>query len=165
MLGVIQNVEANASGSPVCDVLDGYGNITAGHGSNTFNDNSGSYQLTADVDTYNPFEHVEITLDGAEFNGLLFTVVDEQGVKVGSFSPGNQVTGCGFDTMAVTHTSADTTTSETMFWIPPADSVGTVYVLGYVYDSNGSSFYRFVKSDNSALELTESDVIFLNGFE
>ncbi len=166
---VISSVQALPTGAPVCDVFADYSNVT-GMQNRTRNLNSGTYQLTANVNQYNPFEHVEITISGESFLGLMFTVVDEQGNKVGTFSPDTQVRDCDGQAMSITHSSQLGLTSKTLFWIPPSDYVGTVYVLGYVLEGatgtgSAQNFYRFVRDDNSALILTESDVIFLNSFD
>ncbi|WP_223789540.1 Reeler domain-containing protein [Marinicella meishanensis] len=157
------------TGAPVCDVFADYSNVT-GMTNRTRNPNSGTYQLTANVTAYNPFEHVEITITGDSFLGLMFTVVDEQGNKVGTFSPDTQVRDCDGQAMSITHSDRLGLTSKTLFWIPPSDYVGTVYVLGYVLEGAAGTgaaqnFYRFVRDDNSALAIPESDVIFLNSFD
>lgn len=166
---VISVAQALPSGAPVCDVFADYANVT-GMLNRTRNDSPGSYLLTANVSEYNPFEHVEITIAGDSFLGLMFTVVDEQGNKVGTFSPDTQVRDCDGQAMSITHSSQLGLTSKTLFWIPPSEYVGTVYVLGYVLEGasgtgSAQNFYRFVRDDNSALSITESDVIFLSHFD
>jgi hypothetical protein len=169
LLIVANNSQALPSGSPVCDVFADYSNIT-GMQNRTRNPNSGTYQLTSNVSEYNTFEHVEITISGDSFLGLMFTVVDEQGNKVGTFSPDTQVRDCDGQAMSLTHSSQLGLTSKTLFWIPPQTPVGTVYVLGYVLEGASGAgaaqnFYRFVRDDDSALAITQSDVIFLDDFE
>ncbi len=164
-----KTILALPTGAPVCDVLADFSNIT-GMTTRTRNFNSGTYQLTANVSEYNTFEHVEITIAGDSFLGLMFTVVDEQGNKVGTFSPDTQVRGCDNQAMSVTHADRLGLTTKVLFWIPPAEPVGPVYVLGYVLEGTtgtgaAQNFYRFVREDNSALALQQSDVIFRNSFE
>jgi hypothetical protein len=162
-------IMALPTGAPICDVVADYSNIT-GMQNRTRNPNSGTYQLTANVSEYTTFEHVEITVSGESFLGLMFTVVDSLGNKVGSFSPDTQVRDCGNGAMSITHSDRLGLTEKTLFWIPPSESVGPVYVLGYVLegtqgDGNNQNFYRFVREDGTALELLQSDVLFRNGFD
>ncbi len=169
LFGAVESAQALPSGAPVCDVFANFSNIT-GMQNRTRNQNPGTYQLTANVSEYNTFEHVEITIAGDSFLGLMFTVVDDQGNKVGSFSPDTQVGNCDGNAMSVTHSERLGLTSKTLFWIPPAEPVGSVYILGYVLEGaagtgSAQNFYRFVRDDGSALELTQSDVIFLSTFE
>ncbi len=165
----LETADPLPSGAPVCDVFANFSNIT-GMQNRTRNQSPGTYQLTANVSEYNTFEHVEITIAGDSFLGLMFTVVDDQGNKVGSFSPDSQVGNCGGDAMSVTHSDRLGLTTKTLFWIPPEVPVGSVYVLGYVlegiaFDGDNQNFYRFVRDDGSALELTQSDVIFRSNFD
>ena len=165
----VPTIQALPTGAPICEVLADYSNIT-GMQNRTRNPNSGTYQLSSEVSEYNTFEHVEITISGDSFLGLMFTVVDEMGNQVGEFSPDTQVRDCGNKAMSITHSSQLGLTSKTLFWIPPSEGVGTVYVLGYVLegtqgDGNNQNFYRFVREDSSALELPQSEVIYRNGFE
>jgi len=157
------------SGSPICNVFADYSNITAMTDRDR-NFNSGEYSLTSNVSEYNVFEHVELTISGPTFIGLMFTVVDSNGQNVGQFSPDSQVDGCNGNAMSITHNQDFGSNSKTLFWIPPDNLVGDVFVEGYVLsgmlnDRDSQSFYRFVRDDQSALELTESDVLFSNGFE
>ena len=96
--------------------------------------------------------------------------MDSNGDKVGLFSPDTQVDGCNGNAMSITHTQNLGLTTKTLFWIPPENLVGSVFIQGYVLsgvsgNSSSQNFYRFVKDDSSALEITQSDVLFLNGFE
>lgn len=164
-----QSVFSFPSGSPVCDVLIDYSNIT-GMTNRTRNPNSGDFILSADKTKYNTFEHLEITIKGENILGLMFTVVDSNGNKVGQFSPDTQVRGCDNQAMAITHTKQINSGSATLFWIPPSKQVGDIFILGYVLEgqsgnSASQQFYRFVREDGSALKLTPSEVIYKNGFE
>ena len=163
------NSVARPTGAPICDVFANYSNVT-GMSDRIRNLNSGPFQLSANVSEYTTFEHVEITITGGDYIGLMFTVEDESGNKVGSFSPDTQVRDCGNQAMSITHTSAESKANKTLFWIPPSSGVGTVYISGYVLSGtsgNRSSqqFYRFVKSDQTALSLSQSDTVFRNSFE
>ncbi len=164
VLSCFNTLYALPSGAPICEVFADFSNIT-GMTDRGRIPNSGDYNLSANVSEYNAFEHVEITIDGASFRGLMFTVVDKLGNRVGSFSPDSQVGNCQGGAMSVTHTTPLGLDTKTLFWIPPTEPVGTVYVLGYVYDGESRNFHRFVRDDDSALEITQSDVIFLNSFE
>ena len=102
----------------------------------------------------------------------MVSVVDGGGTKVGTFdfNGETQVQNCGGNAMAATHTSTHgNVTSRSLFWIPPAEPVGPVYILAYVLsgqrgDQANQEFYRFVRDDDSAVTLL-SDVVFAAGFD
>ena len=172
-------VMAFGSGAGTCDVVDDFSSIT-GMQSRTRNENPGGYELSSNVMTYNPFQHVELTLtatgigDQSQYTGIVVSVVDEAGNKVGTFNfdDETEVRDCSGSAMMVsTHTSDHGSVgSRTLFWIPPSALVGDVYVLAYVLsgergNTSSQEFYRLVRGDG-AISLAESvDVIFLNGFE
>ena len=158
-----------SSGAPICEVFADFDNIT-GMTNRLRNSNPGDYTVTSNVSEYNVFEHVELTISGPTFIGLMFTVVDSNGNNVGMFSPDSQVDNCNGNAMSITHSQSLGLITKTLFWIPPENLVGNVYIEGYVLSGvsgniPSQSFYRFVRDDLSALELTESDVLFLNGFD
>ena len=173
------NVYAFSTGSGTCDVVADFSTITA-MGLRTRNENPGDYQLSSNVSEYNVFEHVEITMtangsgDQSTFTGIVISVVDGIGNKVGTFNfdDETEVRECGGSAMmAATHTiTHGNTNSRTLFWIPPSEPVGDVFVLAYVLsgvrgDTNTQQFYRMVRGDG-AITITEGvDVIFLNTFE
>lgn len=173
------NAFAFGSGAGTCDVVADFSTITA-MGFRTRNQTPGDYALSSNVSEYNAFEHVEITMtangtgDQSTFTGIVISVVDDAGNQVGTFNfdDENEVRECGGSAMmAATHTSEHgSTNSRTLFWIPPNDSVGDVFVLAYVLsgvrgNTSTQQFYRMVK-DDGAITITESDdVIFLNSFE
>lgn len=181
MMGLSLNYQVFAfgSGAGTCDVVADFSTIT-GMKSRTRNENTGGYVLSSNVSTYNPFEHVELTLTAtgpenqSTFTGIVVSVVDEKGTKIGTFNfdEETEIRDCGGSAMmAATHTSDHGSVgSRTLFWIPPSELVGDVYVLAYVLsgergNTSSQQFYRLVK-DDGALVLTEgTDLIFLNGFE
>ncbi|GJM06047.1 MAG: hypothetical protein DHS20C09_20430 [marine bacterium B5-7] len=167
------------SGAGTCDVVADYSTITSMF-SRPRNSSPGDYELSSNVPSYNSFEHVEITMtanginDQSTFTGIVVSVVDENGAKVGTFNFDDDTTirECGGSAlMAATHTSTHgAQMSRTLFWIPPAEPVGDVYVLAYVLsgvrgNTSTQQFFRFVRDDDSALLIEQSDVIFLTGFE
>ncbi|MCX7553568.1 hypothetical protein OS175_06725 [Marinicella sp. S1101] len=169
---------AFASGAGTCDVVANFSTIT-GMQSRTRNQNTGGYVLSSNVSEYNVFEHVEITLTAtgagnqATYTGIVISVVDGKGQKVGTFNfdDETEVRDCGGSAMmAATHTSSHGNVgSRTLFWIPPTEPVGEVYVLAYVLsgargNQSSQEFYRLVRNDG-AIIITESDVIFLNSFD
>ncbi|MFC3193774.1 Reeler domain-containing protein [Marinicella sediminis] len=159
------------TGAGTCDVVADFSTITA-MGSRNRNQHTGPFTLVADTAFYNSTDFVEITLSGAPFTGIVISVVDENGSKVGTFdfNSETQVQECDGNAMAVTHTSTHGSVSNrSMFWIPPAEPVGTVYVLAYVLsgqrgDQGSQQFYRFVRDDLSAVVI-QSEVIFAAGFD
>ena len=173
------NVYAFGTGAGTCDVVADFSTITA-MGDRVRNETPGDYQLSSNVSEYNVFEHVELTMtangtgDQSTFTGIVVSVVDESGNKVGTFNfdDETEVRDCGGSAMmAATHTSTHgSTNSRTLFWIPPSEPVGNVYVLAYVLsgergDTQTQQFFRMVRGDG-AITLSESlDVIFLNYFE
>jgi len=178
--GFSGSVYAFGSGAGTCTVVDDFSTIT-GMQSRTRNQNTGGYELNSPVSTYNSTEHVEITLsatgsgDQAVFTGVVVSVVDDNNVQVGTFdfNSETEIRDCGGSAMmAATHTSTHgSVMSRTLFWIPPAQSVGDVHILAYVLsgsrgDQSSQQFYRLVQNDG-AVTLTEGagDVIFANGFE
>ncbi|MEE4329558.1 MAG: Reeler domain-containing protein [Wenzhouxiangella sp.] len=156
-------------GSPVCEVFADYSNVF-GMTNRPRNPNPGPYELTADVEKYSASEPVEITISGDPFVGLMFTVIDDKGNKVGTFSEDSQVGFCGGKAMSVTHSGTLSLSSKTLVWIPPEASAGTVYVVGYILEGepgtgSAQNFYRFVRDDNSALAIEpQIDVIFEDSF-
>jgi len=167
------------SGAGTCDVVDDFSTITSMF-SRTRNQNPGGYELSSDVMTYNPFEHVELTLtatgpgDQAQFTGIVVSVVDENGDKVGTFDFNTEtaVRDCdGSAMMAATHTSSHgSVNSRTLFWVPPSETVGDVYVLAYVLsgergNQSSQEFYRLVRNDGAITIEEDLDVIYLSGFE
>ncbi len=175
----VDHVWAFGSGSGTCDVVADFSTIT-GMNSRTRNLNTGGYELSANSMTYNPFEHVEITLTATgtgnqgQYTGIVISVVDEAGNKVGTFNFDEEtaVRDCdGSAMMAATHTSSHgSVNSRTLFWIPPSELVGDVYVLAYVLsgvrgDSSTQQFYRLVRGDGAVTLIESADIIFLSGFE
>jgi len=173
------NAHAFGTGAGTCDVVADFSTITA-MGTRTRNQTPGDYQLSSDSSDYNVFEHVEITMtangsgDQSTFTGIVVSVVDEMGNKVGTFNfdDETEVRNCdGSAMMAATHTASHgSTNSRTLFWVPPSELVGNVYVLAYVLsgvrnNQSTQQFYRMVRGDG-AITLTESnDPIFINSFE
>lgn len=175
-LSLSLHTQAFSSGAGTCVVDADYNSITA-MADRFKNFNHGSYTVTPNVSEYLPGQVVELTLAGPEFTGLMFTVVDENGNNVGTFAPEanfvHECTGANSTNppaAAVTHLSSfGNLTSYTLFWIPPTQSVGKVYVLGYVlkgqrFNTAQQEFFRFVRDDNSALSIN-SGILFSNGFE
>jgi hypothetical protein len=165
-----QTLLALPNGSPVCEVFADYSNVT-GMTDRPRNFSAGPYELSASVDRYAGSEPVDITVSGEPFVGLMFTVIDEQGNKVGTFSEDSQVGFCGGEAMSVTHSGTLSLNSKTLVWIPPEESVGTVYVVGYILEGEpgtgpAQNFYRFVRDDDSALAIEPRiDVVFEDSFE
>ncbi len=152
-------VSAFAGGAGTCDVVADYSTITA-MGGRTRNPNSGTYTMTSNTSFYNSTDPVEITINGPTFTGIMMEVVDENGNKVGSFDTNdNQVRDCAGGAMALTHTNQHGNVMErTVFWVPPAEPVGNVYVLAYVLSGTrgnipSQEFFRFVRDDDSALSI------------
>jgi hypothetical protein len=159
------------TGAGTCDVVADFSTITAMN-SRTRNQTPGPFSLSADSGFYINSDFVEITLSGPAFTGIVVSVVDENGTKVGTFDFNNEteIHNCGGNAMAATHTNTHgSVTSRSLFWIPPAEPVGPVYILAYVLsgqrgDQANQQFYRFVRDDESAVTLL-SDVIFGSGFD
>jgi len=157
-------------GSPVCEVFADYSNVT-GMTNRTRNPGPGSYELSSSVAQYSTSTPVEITIEGDPFVGLMFTVVDEQGNKVGTFSADTQVGNCNGEAMSVTHSGRLALSSKTLIWMPPEQPVGTVYVVGYILEGqagtgSAQNFYRFVRDDDSALAIEALvDVVFEDSFD
>lgn len=152
-------VSAFAGGAGTCDVVADYSTITA-MGSRTRNPNPGSYTMTSNTPFYNSTDPVEITINGPTFTGIMMEVVDENGNKVGSFDTNeSQVRDCAGAAMALTHTNQHGNVMQrTVFWVPPAEPVGNVYVLAYVLSGTrgnipSQEFFRFVRDDDSALKI------------
>lgn len=172
MLGFPSFVLAFGSGAGTCDVVADFSTITA-MGSRPRNQNPGSYVMTSSSSVYNSTDFIELTISGPTFTGVVVSVVDENGIKVGTFdfATETEVRDCDGSAMAATHTTQHgSVNSRTVFWIPPIEPVGPVYVLSYVLSgtrgmTTSQEFYRFVRDDDSALVLTPSDVIFASGFE
>ncbi len=167
---------AFSGGAGTCVVDANYSSIT-GMNDRFRNNNHGAYSVTSNLSEYLPGQVVELTLAGPEFTGLMFTVVDANGNNVGTFAPeANFVHECNGanptnpPAAAVTHLSSfGNLTSYTLFWIPPMQNVGTVYVLGYVlkgqrFNTAQQEFFRFVRDDNSAISI-QSGIVFSSGFE
>ena len=158
------NVSAFSSGAGTCEVTADYSTITA-MTSRRRNFTNGPYVVTTNSDQYNQGTPIEITLSGPSFIGIMFTVVDESGQNVGTFATdGNVIHDCAGSSQtnppsqAVTHGTNFNMTSYTLFWNPPANSVGKVYILGYVLKGTSGNtttqeFFRFVRDDNSAVSL------------
>lgn len=172
-------VMAFGSGAGTCDVVDDFSTITSMF-SRTRNENTGGYELSSNVMSYNPFQHVELTLtatgpgDQSQYTGIVVSVVDEKGEKVGTFNfdDENEIMDCGGSAMmAATHTSSHgSVSSRTLFWVPPSELVGDVYVLAYVLsgqrgNQSSQEFYRLVRNDGALTLAENNDVIFLSGFE
>ncbi len=173
---LFSQVFAFSGGAGTCVIDANYASIT-GMTDRFRNLNHGSYTVTSNLLEYIPGQVVELTLSGPTFTGLMFTVVDASGNNVGTFEPeANFVHECtganptNPPAAAVTHLSTfGNLTSYTLFWIPPAQDVGTVFVLGYVlkgqrFNTAQQEFFRFVRDDNSALSIN-SGILFSNGFE
>ena len=173
------SVLAFGSGAGTCDVVSDFSTIT-GMQSRVRNQSTGGYELSSNINSYNPFQHVEITLtatgldDQSKFTGIVISVVDEQGAKVGTFNfdDETQIRDCGGSAMmAATHTSSHgNVNARTLFWVPPNELVGNVYVLAYVLSGergniSSQEFYRLVRDDGAITLLADNDVIFINGFD
>ena len=170
LLALPRNVLALPGGSPVCEVFADYSNVT-GMTNRTRNPSPGTYELTSSVALYSGSDPVEITIQGDPFLGLMFTVVDEQGNRVGTFSEDTQVGNCNGEAMSITHSGRLALSSKTLVWLPPPEPVGTVYVVGYILEGqagtgSAQNFYRFVRDDDSALAIeARSDVVFEDSFD
>ena len=168
-LGVSSTALAFGSGAGTCEVVADYSSITA-MGDRTRNPNQGDYVMTSNVPFYNGDEHIEITIQGPVFTGVLVEVVNGNGDSVGTFSPDPEIRTCDGSAMSATHTSSHgNVVTRTMFWSPPEESVGDVHVLAYVLsgergDRSSQQFYRFVREDSSAISIV-SDTVFANGFD
>ncbi|MEN1727625.1 MAG: Reeler domain-containing protein [Pseudomonadota bacterium] len=158
-----------SSGSPVCDVEANFGNVN-GMLNRQRIFSAGPYVANIDVPGYTPGVPIDIEISGPRFLGLMVTVVDAQGNKVGTFSGATNIRNCG-GAMAVTHSTRLNDTTKTLTWNPPAVEVGTVYVEAYILEGapgGGASqvFYRMVLDDGSALAIDlDNDTIFKNRFE
>ncbi len=172
LFGQANSAFAFPSGAGTCDVVADFSTITA-MGTRTRNQTPGPYVLTSDSPVYNNTDFVELNISGPVFTGIVVSVVDENGTKVGTFdfATETEVRDCDGAAMAATHTSQHgDVMSRTVFWVPPAESVGTVYVLAYVLSGQrgmqaSQEFYRFVRDDASALAIMPSDVIFASNFD
>lgn len=160
---------AFASGAGTCTVVANFSTITA-MGSRTRNETPGPYSVTSDVSAYLPGVPVTLTLNGPTFTGVMFSVVNSAGSRVGQFDVSSGVRDCDGTGLSLTH-NADfgSVTSRQLIWHPPATDVGPVYVLGYVLSGTrgmpvSQEFFRFVRNDDSALELP-FDQLFVDGFE
>lgn len=173
------NTWGYGSGSGTCDVVADFSSITA-MPDRTRNLNTGGYVLSANTASYNSFEHLEITLTAtgtgnqAQYTGIVISVVDDQGTKVGTFNFDDEtaVRDCGGSAMmAATHTiSHGSVNSRTLFWVPPSETVGNIHVLAYVLsgvrgESDTQEFYRLVRGDGALTLEPNADLIFFNGFE
>ena len=158
-----------AGGAGTCEVTANFSTITSMN-SRTRNENPGNYTVTSNMETYTPGQSLDLTLAGPTFTGVMFSVVDGSGTAVGTFGTDAQVRGCNGTGMSVTHTSGfGSVMSKTLTWTAPATDVGPVYVLGYVLSGTrgntaSQEFFRFVRDDDSALEILPPD-IFTDGFE
>ncbi len=161
---------AFGTGAGTCDVVADFSTIT-GMQNRIRNQNNGSYQLTSNTAYYNNSDFVEITLSGPTFTGIVVSVVDENDNKVGTFdfNSETEIHNCMGNAMAATHTNTHgNVTSRTLFWIPPIEPVGNVYVLSYVLSGTrgntaSQQFYRFVKGDGAVM--LQSDLIFADNFD
>ncbi len=168
-LSFVSNVMAFGSGSATCDVVADYSTITSMN-DRVRNPNSGNYEMTSNTPFYNGEQHVEITIEGPTFTGVLIEVVDDNGDNVGTFSPDPEIRTCDGSAMSATHTNVHgNVSSRTFFWVPPENAVSNVYVLAYVLSGvrgnrDSQQFFRFVREDDSALTIV-SDAVFVNGFE
>lgn len=134
------------------------------------NYSSTGYNINLNTQFYTKNEVVEITISGPTFTGIVFVVVDENDMNVGTFdsSPGI-IQNCQ-STVAITHTSSfGNHTSYTLFWVPPENNVGQVFVEGYILKGErgqtmSQEFFRFVKEDVNPVSLMPRDV-FSNSFE
>lgn len=165
--------EALPTGAPVCDVLDNFSNIT-GMQDRPRNQNPGPFNVSSNVSNYTPGQSVDITISGPTFAGVMFSVVDENGDRVGSFSLDSSVTNCDNGALSITHNDTfGSVMTKTLTWNAPNSDIGTVYVLGYVLrgtrgNASSQEFHRFVRSDNSAISIdgpAGNDIIFVTGFE
>lgn len=138
----------------------------------TKNFESGPYTVSSNSPYYLANQVIEITIAGPTFTGILFTVIDEQGNNVGTFTEVANMVGefPGTSAKVITHQSNfGSVMSYTLLWAPPATNVGKVYVIGYILAGtrgviSSQQFYRFVRDDNSAISIS-SDVMLKNGFE
>ena len=168
LLLVSVNGIAYPSGAGTCLVTADYSSITAMI-LRRRNLTNGPYVVTTNTSQYNQGTPVGITISGPSFIGIMFTVVDEFGQNVGTFAAdGNVIHDCAGSnqtnppSQAVTHGSNFNMTSYTLFWNPPANSVGKVYILGYVLKGirgapTTQEFFRFVRDDNSAVSLNAAN--------
>ncbi|CAG5120772.1 unnamed protein product, partial [Candidula unifasciata] len=105
--------------APACSALD----PSPGHGTSTVNDPS-PYNLTFSAASYRPGEVIEVTLDGAPFEGFLILARPTLGSSgpVGNFSAGNNSkVAC-----SVTHNSKTVKSSISFNWTAPSVAVGSV---------------------------------------
>ena len=168
----LNDVLALPSTSGTCEFDKDYNQFGNSMEERRRNRNSGNYTLTANMLNYTTNFPIEITIEGPEFTGIIFIVVDDMGNNVGSFDTSVDLIQSCEDTVAVvTHTSNfEYMTSYTLFWLPPAINVGKVHVVGYILkgrrgDTKSSQeFYRFAKNENSSLSLNSVNV-FDSGFE
>ena len=138
------------------------------------NYNNGLFTVVTSSGYYIPNQPIEITIDSTytekEFAGILFTVVTQSDLNVGTFdsTPGviQQCSGA----VTVTHSgSFGNPTSYTLFWVPPENNVGRVFVEGYILkgkrgQTGSQEFFRFVKEDANPVSLLPRDV-FTSGYE
>ncbi len=163
-LSYSSDVQAFSSGAGTCFVVADYSNITAMQ-NRVRNPNSGSYTITSNSPNYSSSQPIELTISGPVFTGIMVQLVDENGVSVGSFDTNDsQVVDCQGSALSVTHSTAHgNVMTRSVFWIPPAESVGTVYVQAYILsgtrgNQRSQQFYRFVRDDDSAISIQAQEV-------
>ncbi len=155
-------------GAGTCTVVADFQTITA-MASRQRNETPGPYSVTSSTLDYQPGVPVTLTLNGPTFTGVMFSVVDEAGTPVGTFDVSAGVRDCDGSGMSLTHTDTfGSVMMRNLVWNPPVTNVGSVYVLGYVLSGTrnmipSQEFFRFVRDDDSALEITSD--IFTDGFE
>ncbi len=168
---ILFSYRANAYGSQAgtCEINANYSSDFGAMG-RRLNYFSTGYDINLNSGYYTNNEIIEITISGPTFTGIVFVVVDENDSNVGTFdsSPGI-IQNCS-STVAITHTgSFGNQTSYTLFWIPPENDVGKVYVEGYILkgergQTGSQEFFRFVKEDTNPVSLLPRDV-FASSFE
>lgn len=159
------NCNINANYSPDFDVM-----------ARRLNYNSGDYSLVLNTSFYTFNSAIEITINGPTFTGIVFTVVDGNDNNIGSFVADQayirNCTGLGSSGSAiVTHisnTNLENMSTYTLYWLPPANYSGELYVEGYILKGvrggSNQEFYRFVKEDLNPVSMKARDV-FVSSFE
>ncbi len=167
--------KAYGNGSGTCIVDKDFISIFA-MTSRPRNYNNGQFTVVTSSGYYVPNQPIEITIDSTytekEFAGILFTVVTQTDLNVGTFdsTPGVIQECSGAVAVTVTHSgSFGNPTSYTLFWVPPENNVGRVFVEGYILkgkrgQTSSQEFFRFVKEDPNPVSLLPRDV-FTSGFE
>lgn len=179
-LVVTSKVYGYPGGSATCEINASYSGVFL-MTDRYRNNNSGTYNVSANNPYYVKNEEIELTITGPQFIGIVFAVEDDAKNIVGTFNiDSSTIRDCNTasGSSVVTHTNSSEnnnfvwngTVSYTLKWIPPALNVGMIHVTGYVLKGSRISnnppqeFFRFVQDDGSALSIQSRDV-FTSGFE